>query len=152
MKRGGLPDVSGRLSAIARRRAAGLFCRAVERPVVSPGASGQGRPAREDMCVRPAAEEKRRPDRRGNRPAGYGEGERTMHYSLRTVWLRYEHDHHWSAAYGILCEDYEEDGFPLFIDDITPSRSAAEYLVTLCNRLELAPEHLRDVVDDFLLR
>lgn len=36
------------------------------------------------------------------------------------------------------------------VHDITCDRAALEKLVLLCNRLELAPCHLDDVIDDFL--
>ena len=34
--------------------------------------------------------------------------------------------------------------------DIFTSRPAAEEFIKLCNRLELSPEHIYEVIDDFL--
>ncbi len=51
-------------------------------------------------------------------------------------------------AYGIaVCEN----GLPIeVISDISDDRKAIDELVELCNSSELAPYHIRDVIDDFL--
>ena len=51
--------------------------------------------------------------------------------------------------------EIEEDKtgtFLMSVRDITEDRSATAKLVSLCNRLELFPIHLLDVVEDFLNR
>ena len=47
------------------------------------------------------------------------------------------------CSYGIRCAAVQ-------IHDITLNQSEIELLVSLCNQLELAPCHLRDIVEDFL--
>lgn len=53
-------------------------------------------------------------------------------------------------AYGIAA--YTED-YPTCVArlrDITSDKNALDELVSLCNRLQLSPIHLHDVVEDFL--
>ena len=38
------------------------------------------------------------------------------------------------------------------IQDITTDRDALDELVNLCNSMELSPLHIRDVIEDFLVR
>ena len=53
-------------------------------------------------------------------------------------------------AYGIAA--YAEDGQTCItkLHDITSDKNALAELVSLCNRLQLSPIHLHDVVEDFL--
>ena len=37
-----------------------------------------------------------------------------------------------------------------YISDVFTDRSSAEALVSLCNKFMLAPEHLRDVIEDMI--
>ena len=57
-------------------------------------------------------------------------------------------------AYGIAAyANADEDGTATIvasIHDITSNKQALAELVSLCNRLELSPIHLYDVVEDFL--
>ena len=58
------------------------------------------------------------------------------------------------TAYGIAAyADTESDGSATVIariGDVTPDASKACELAELCNRLELSPMHLYDVVEDFI--
>ncbi len=58
------------------------------------------------------------------------------------------------VSYGIAAyANADADGTATVFDsvhDITPDKASLEKLVRDCNRLKLSPEHLRDVVDDFL--
>ena len=57
------------------------------------------------------------------------------------------------TTYGISMADLTDPAWePLEIRDITLDRPALLELIRLCNRLELSPEHLWDVVEDFLGR
>ena len=49
------------------------------------------------------------------------------------------------TVYGIEAPDQN-----ISIPDIFTSRPAAEEFVNLCNRLELSPEHVYEVIDDLL--
>lgn len=53
-------------------------------------------------------------------------------------------------AYGIAT--YAEDGQTCItkLHDITSDKDALAELVDLCNRLQLSPIHLHDVIEDFL--
>ena len=53
-------------------------------------------------------------------------------------------------AYGIAA--YAEDGQTCItkLHDITSDKTALAELVSLCNRLQLSPIHLHDVIEDFL--
>lgn len=57
-------------------------------------------------------------------------------------------------SYGIVTyADSEPDGIYTIIAsvrDVSPDRHKIEQLVDLCNRLELLPIHLNDVIEDFL--
>ena len=59
-------------------------------------------------------------------------------------------------SYGIVVHTETEEGktatILMSVRDITEDRSAIAELVSLCNRLELSPIHLLNVVDDFLNR
>ena len=56
------------------------------------------------------------------------------------------------ASYGIALTDGIEGSEIVLetISDLSNDRKAVEALVEKCNRLELAPEQLRDVIDDML--
>ena len=47
------------------------------------------------------------------------------------------------TSYGIQCGD-------VVIHDVSLDKESMENLVALCNREDLAPVHLRDIVEDFL--
>ena len=53
-------------------------------------------------------------------------------------------------AYGIAA--YAEDGQTCItkLHDVTSDKDALAELVELCNRLQLSPIHLHDVIEDFL--
>jgi len=57
-------------------------------------------------------------------------------------------------AYGIAAyADSAEEGTSAIVAsvrDVAGSRSPLEHLVTLCNELNLDPDHLYDVVEDYL--
>lgn len=57
-------------------------------------------------------------------------------------------------AYGIVAYAIADaDGTATLFEpvhDVTSDRAGLEKLVHNCNRLKLSPDHLRDVVDDFL--
>lgn len=59
-------------------------------------------------------------------------------------------------SYGIVVySESEADGTVTIlkaVHNITEDRPAIAELVSLCNRLELSPLHLLDIVDDFLNR
>lgn len=40
---------------------------------------------------------------------------------------------------------------PLFFHDISTNKEDIVNLISLCNKLQLDPIHIRDVIDDFLL-
>ena len=48
------------------------------------------------------------------------------------------------VTYGITCDDRE-------IKDISTNRQKVENLINLCNKNNLSPMHLDDVIDDFLV-
>ena len=56
------------------------------------------------------------------------------------------------TTYGIALADIVEDGANLIesVNDISDDRERVERLAELCTELELSPEHLGDVIDDFL--
>ncbi len=49
------------------------------------------------------------------------------------------------VTYGVSCETAS-------VDDISADKGRVEDLVELCNRLDLAPEHIFDVAEDFVCR
>ncbi len=57
-------------------------------------------------------------------------------------------------AYGIaIYADAENNGTATIVAsmrDLTTNQSSAEGLVDYCNRLQLSPKHLDDVIEDFL--
>ncbi len=53
-------------------------------------------------------------------------------------------------VYGILCKEKGTDSLLRSVYDIFCDISAAESFVTLCNHLELSPEHLDDVIEDII--
>lgn len=57
-------------------------------------------------------------------------------------------------SYGVVAyADAEEDNTATIvaaIHDVTTDKQALSALVELCNRLELSPMHLDDVIEDFL--
>ena len=58
-----------------------------------------------------------------------------------------------SLAHMIANANADEDGTATIIDsirDITADKEKLAYLVDECNRLELPPIHLRDVIEDFV--
>lgn len=56
-----------------------------------------------------------------------------------------------AAPYESYCLCCYRDGAPVLqIADLSLSGSSVERLAEQCNRLELSPLHLRDVVEDFL--
>lgn len=56
------------------------------------------------------------------------------------------------TTYGIALADIGEDGANLIesVNDLSCDRDKVERLAELCTKLELSPEHLGDVIDDFL--
>lgn len=52
------------------------------------------------------------------------------------------------TTYGIRAEGPLEDDSDVQISDVSLSKQVVEELVERCNRLELDPIHLRDVVED----
>ena len=61
-----------------------------------------------------------------------------------------------SKSYGIaVCTNTDRDqttSVLTSIQDITTDRDALDELVNLCNSMELSPLHIRDVIEDFLVR
>ncbi len=53
-------------------------------------------------------------------------------------------------AYGIAAYAEDEPTCIAKLHDITSDKNALAELVSLCNRLQLSPIHLHDVVEDFL--
>ena len=53
-------------------------------------------------------------------------------------------------AYGIAAYAEEEQTCITKLHDITSDKNALAEFVSLCNRLQLSPNHLYDVVEDFL--
>lgn len=68
----------------------------------------------------------------------------------------YESDDSVSKSYGIaVCANIgmnETTSVLALIQDITTDRDALDELVNLCNSMELSPLHIRDVIEDFLVR
>ena len=54
------------------------------------------------------------------------------------------------VSYGIAAYAEEEQTCVARLHDITSDKNALAKLVLLCNRLQLSPNHLYDVVEDFL--
>ena len=58
------------------------------------------------------------------------------------------------TAYGIVIySNAEEDGTATIVGsirDVTPNKEKMERLVSACNKLELSPIHIYDVIDDFI--
>lgn len=54
------------------------------------------------------------------------------------------------AAFGIALYQAESDQPTRVIGGIFTDRAAAEEFISLCNRLELSPDHLDDVIEDVL--
>ena len=54
------------------------------------------------------------------------------------------------VSYGIAAYAEDEQTCIVRLHDITSDKNALAELVLLCNRLQLSPNHLYDVVEDFL--
>ncbi len=76
------------------------------------------------------------------------------HVTYELIKESYPSDTGYSVSYGILAyESSPENGTTTIIatvHNITSDGSALSDLVTICNRLNLSPIHLHDVVEDFL--
>ena len=55
-------------------------------------------------------------------------------------------------TYGISVQSHSKDYESFVIPDIATDREDVEELAALCNRLQLSPIHLADVIEDFLGR
>ena len=69
----------------------------------------------------------------------------------------HEYDDGGSKSYGIaVCPSgsmtNETASVLELIQDITTDKNALNKLINLCNSLELSPLHIRDVIEDFLVR
>ena len=55
-------------------------------------------------------------------------------------------------TYGIACVEEDNGHAELVaqISDISTNQEKMEELVKLCNKMQLSPIHLRDIVDDFI--
>ncbi len=79
---------------------------------------------------------------------------KTMKITYGLTEEHYSLDADTRVAYGIAAyANADEDGTATIVasvHDITDNKQALAELVSLCNRLELSPTHLHDVVEDFL--
>ena len=53
-------------------------------------------------------------------------------------------------SYGIAAYEQDTDTCIARLHDVTSDKAALARLIFLCNRLQLSPVHLYDVVEDFL--